>query len=52
MKDFYIEEFKAMENIIEGMLHLNYFNITSLSHLFTNIRDNKRLSNRMQSLHI
>ena len=36
--DHCTEEFKAMENIFEGMLSVNYFNITSLLHLKDRLR--------------
>ena len=38
MTDYCTEEFKAMENMFEGMLSINYFNITSLLHLKDRLR--------------
>ena len=38
MIDYCTKEFKAMENIFEGMLNVNYFNITSLLHLKGRLR--------------
>ena len=38
MTDYCTEEFKAMGNIFEGMLNVNYFNITSLLHLKDRLR--------------
>ena len=38
MTDYCTEEFKAMENIFEGMLSVNYFNITFLLHLKDRLR--------------
>ena len=38
MTDYCTEEFKAMENIFEGMLNVNYFNITSLLRLKDRLR--------------
>ena len=38
MTDFCTEEFKAMENIFEGVLNVNYFNITLLLRLKDRLR--------------
>ena len=38
MIDYCTEEFKAMESIFEGMLNVNYFNITSLLRLKDRLR--------------
>ena len=38
MIDYCTKEFKAMKNIFEGMLNVNYFNITSLLHLKDRLR--------------
>ena len=38
MTDYCTKEFKAMENIFEGMLNVNYCNITSLLRLKDRLR--------------
>ena len=38
MTDCCTEEFKAVENIFEGMLRVNYINITSFLHLKDRLR--------------
>ena len=38
MTDYCTKEFKATENIFEGMLNVNYFNITSLLRLKDRLR--------------
>ena len=38
MTDYCTKEFKAMENIFEGMLNVSYFNITSLLRLKDRLR--------------
>ena len=38
MTNYCTEKFKAMQNIFEGMLNVNYFNITSLLHLKDKLR--------------
>ena len=45
MTDYCTKEFKAMENIFEGMLNVNYFNIASL------LRLKDRLSDVFESVH-